>query len=100
MQASKKSFLNVLHFVAQYFTPEWDSDLYMIDLPNKQVINVGQDSEWDIQVNLTDMDEEPLDGGGCVSMDDCMEIDKMTPEEYSQLVTDKALFIWELIHTS
>lgn len=99
MYSKRKSYLTVLHYVAQFFAlPEPETDLTMED--GDTIINVMLDSEWDIQVCLEDKDEEPLDGGWCVSMDDCTNIDKMTPEELSQLVTDKAEFIWELIHTS
>lgn len=120
----KLSYLNVLTFITQYMTsPEpWDlySDITLHDKENKILVHIITDSDWDIQVNLTDDSDEQneLDWGWCCVMqweeeedDDGNDIETEdiriqkilktgTPEQVNELITEKALWIWELIHTS
>ena len=93
----------------------WDNqntDLSMRDETNGEIINVFEDSNGDIQINITDEADNDIDGGGGVIMsndkyspDRSMEWDRIehiltqgTPEEVTKLITDKALFIWDLCH--
>lgn len=110
----KKSYLTVLAFMVQYFSePEPEEELIMENKEDNEIIRVFTDSEGDIQVCLEEWTEngedgDELDGGGIMVMtSEEDEEDRIkfilysgTPEKISELVTEKALFIWELIHTA
>lgn len=107
MYNNRKSYLSIVLYVTQLLaTPEPDDELTMQDGLN--TIHVFVDSDGDIQVSIFDENEEQCNEGGlCVMESEEEENDNInkilttgTPEEINELITDKALFIWELIHTS
>lgn len=104
------SFLETYNFVLQLFVnpePETDS-LYKIS--DTKYVNLFIDSDWDLQVQLyaDDTYEVHIDGGGiCIMQSDEGEqihiesiLKTWTPQEICNLVSSKALFVWELIHSA
>lgn len=113
MQSNNYSFPTVLNFISQYMLSETpDTELRIHDVEEHEIIHIFEASDGDIQINITDDsdDENELDGGGAIMMvddddNDCTEwtdientLKNGTPEEIAQLVTDKALFAWDLCH--
>ena len=98
------TYLNVLAFMSQYFLDNWEADIQFNH--GQVIVDIITDSDGNIQVNLLDEEEEPLDWGGVVTMQDDDDGNEWTriekilkrnnPEQLSKLVTEKALFIWEL----